>query len=61
MGFLGIKKRIRTELLIVLVVFSLLIIRIGYLQLIKGKMYAQMALEQLLQKEEQYMIGMAKY
>lgn len=46
MGFLGIKKRIRTELLIVLVVFSLLIIRIGYLQLIKGKMYAQMALEQ---------------
>ena len=46
MGFLGIKKRIRTELLIVLVVFSLLIISIGYLQLIKGKMYAQMALEQ---------------
>ena len=46
MGFLGIKKRLRIALLIILIVFILLIIRIGWIQLINGKFYANLALEQ---------------
>ena len=43
---LGIKKKIRIELFVLIILFFCLIIRIGYLQLIKGKYLRQMAFEQ---------------
>ncbi len=43
---LGIKKRMKIELFIFLILFIVLIIRIGYLQLVKGKELKQMAYEQ---------------
>ena len=43
---LGIKKRMKIELFIFLILFVVLIVRIGYLQLVKGKELKQMAYEQ---------------
>ena len=46
MGFLNIKKRLRIMLFIVLILLFLLILRVGYLQLIKGSFYKRLATEQ---------------
>ncbi len=46
MGFLGIKKRLRIALLIVLFIFIMLLIRIGWLQIIKGSFYKELAIKQ---------------
>ena len=39
MGFLNIKKRLRIMFFIEITIFTLLIIRIGWIQLIKGTEY----------------------
>ena len=46
MGFLNTKKRIRIMLFIILIVLGLLIIRIAWIQLIKGKFYKALAEQQ---------------
>lgn len=46
MGFLNIKKRLRIMLLIAIFLFFALIIRIGWIQLVKGKYYSLLAFEQ---------------
>lgn len=52
MGFLNTKKRIRIMLFIILIVLGLLIIRIAWIQLIKGKFYkAQAEQQQNLDRE----------
>ncbi len=46
MGFLGIKKRLRIALLIILFIFIMLLIRIGWIQIVKGKFYNELAIKQ---------------
>ena len=46
MGFLNTKKRIRIMLFIILILLGLLIIRIAWIQLIKGKFYKALAEQQ---------------
>ena len=46
MGFLNTKKRIRIMLFIILIVLGLLIIRIAWIQLVKGKFYKALAEQQ---------------
>ena len=43
---LGMRKRIKIEFYILFICFICLIIRIGYIQLIKGKVLRQMAYDQ---------------
>lgn len=46
MGFLNTKKRIRIMLFIILIVLGLLIIKIAWIQLVKGKFYKALAEQQ---------------
>ena len=46
MGFLDIKRRLRLMLLIILSIFCLLLIRIAWIQLVKGDFYSQLAAKQ---------------
>ncbi len=46
MGFLDIKKRTRIMLFIMIFLFGALIIRIGWIQIIKGKYYSNLAFHQ---------------
>ena len=46
MGFLNIKKRLRIMLLITIFLFIALIIRIGWIQLVKGDFYSTLAFQQ---------------
>ena len=46
MGFLNIKKRLRIMLLIMLFLFLALIIRVGWIQLVKGDFYSALAFKQ---------------
>ena len=46
MGFLNTKKRLRVMLFILMIAFMLLLIRIAWVQLVKGNYYEQLAIEQ---------------
>ena len=46
MGFLNTKKRLRIMLFIIIIILTLLIIRLAWLQLVKGKEYKKLAEEQ---------------